>query len=378
MYLYCGMASVARETDDEALHEACCRLWDSAVHRQMYITGALGSSVYGEAFTLDYDLPNDAVYGETCASIGLAMFARRMLELEPRGEYGDVLERVLYNGVISGMSLEGERFFYVNPLEVRPQNCRLDQRLNHVKTVRQKWFGCACCPPNLARLSASIGHYIYTQRENTLFVNLYIASRCTVRLGGVPVTVALRGNYPWDGKLSLVLSCPQTAQGQLALRIPGWCRHWKTFAHGRAVEDAPRDGYLWLEGPWNDGDEIRLTLDMPVERMEASLLMRENIGRQAIMRGPLVYCLEEADNGAMLHCLQLPRQTEFSVSWEPTLLEGVATITASGYRLLESSNQLYRAATPRQRTPVTLRWIPYYAWNNRGEGEMLVWISVET
>ena len=143
MYLYCGIASVARETDDEALHEACRRLWDSAVHRQMYITGALGSSVYGEAFTLDYDLPNDAVYGETCASIGLAMFARRMLELEPRGEYGDVLERVLYNGVISGMSLEGERFFYVNPLEVRPQNCRLDldmheMGINAVRFILQR------------------------------------------------------------------------------------------------------------------------------------------------------------------------------------------------------------------------------------------------
>lgn len=377
MYLYCAMASVARETGDEELAAACRRLWASATQRRMYITGAVGSSVHGEAFTLDYDLPNDAVYGETCAAIGLAMFARRMLELSPRGEYGDVMERALYNGVLSGISLEGDRFFYVNPLEVVPEACEQDQRLNHVKPVRQKWFGCACCPPNLARVATSIGHYIYTWQQDTLFVNLYIASRCQVELGGVPVTVCVQGSYPWEGTIRVSLSCQGAAAGRIALRIPGWCRRWTLRRNGELLCPQVAEGYVYLGGLWHDGDAVELCLDMPVERVRSSVRVRENMGRQAITRGPLVYCLEEVDNGKDLHQILLPAQMEFSARWEQALLGGVMVVEAQGLRLAEEEHALYQAAAPLRQVPVPLRWVPYYAWNNRGVGEMMVWIHAQ-
>lgn len=377
MYLYSGMASVARESGDETLADACRTLWESVTRRRMYITGAVGSSEYGEAFTYDYDLPNDTVYGETCAAIGLAMFARRMLELEPKGEYADVMEKALYNGVISGLSLSGDRFFYVNPLEVVPEACEKDYLRRHVKPERQKWFGCACCPPNLARVTASIGWYLYTQQEDTLFVNLYASSECHVTLGGVPVTVAMKGNYPWEGEISLCVSCETTAQGTIALRIPGWCRNWKLTRGGKPAEFTMQDGYAYLSGAWKDGDTLELSLDMPVERMEANPLVREDMGKQAVMRGPLVYCLEEIDNGACLHEILLPKEAKFTTHREDDLLGGVVVIESDGLRLQDNGNSLYRFASEKQWKPVSLRWVPYYAWNNRGVGEMTVWVRSE-
>ncbi len=379
VYLYSGMASVAKETRNEELAAACRRLWESITRRRMYITGAIGSSEYGEAFTYDYDLPNDLIYGETCAAIGLAMFARRMLELSPKGEYADVMERALYNGVISGLSLEGDRFFYVNPLEVVPEACEKDQRLRHVKYERQKWFGCACCPPNLARVTSSIGWYVYTQREDALFVNLYAASQCHVTLGGVPATVSVEGNYPWEGTITLKISAPSSFTSTLALRIPGWCRNWKLSRNGEAVEPSIKDGYAMLDGSWNDGDTLVLELDMPVERIQANPLVREDIGKQAVMRGPIVYCLEEIDNGKKLYEITLPREADFTAKWEKDLLGGVVTVESRGLRTVKSEEEtgLYRFAAPIKREEVSLRWVPYYAWNNRGVGEMTVWVHSE-
>ena len=374
MYLYSGMASVARETGDETLMEACRRLWESTVSRRMYITGSIGSSEYGEAFTYDYDLPNDTVYGETCAAIGLVMFARRMLELSPQGEYGDVMERALYNGVISGMSLSGDRFFYVNPLEVNPEACAKDHRLAHVKPERQKWFGCACCPPNLARVLSSLGEYVFTRQENALYVNLYAGSRCSTVLGGKPVEVTLSGNYPWEGTVTVAFSCEEAFESRIALRIPGWCRSWTLAKNGQPVQPALENGYALLDGSWQDGDTLTLTLDMPVERMEASPLVREDMGRQAVTRGPLVYCLEEADNGGNLHQVCLPEEMAFTTRWEPQLLGGVTVLESTGLRRVEDDGPLYRFAGKKQWKEAPLRWVPYYAWNNRGVGEMTVWV----
>ena len=246
MYLYCGMADVARATGDESLVRACEALWESTVRRRMYVTGAIGSSAYGESFTFDYDLPNDTVYGETCAAIGLVFFARRMLALKPRGEYADVMERALYNGVLSGMQLDGKRFFYVNPLEVNPVACAKDPNKRHVKPERQKWFGCACCPPNLIRLLMSLEDYVCSADGNALHVHLYIGGDFTARVGSSDVRLHVETRYPWGGDICLNVELERPASFALALRIPEWCRKWQIGLNrqARRGRDRLRDGVL--------------------------------------------------------------------------------------------------------------------------------------
>ena len=216
------MADVARLKEDERLFAACERLWNNIVEKKLYITGGIGATHMGEAFSFNYDLPNDTAYAETCASIGLIFFARRMLQIKPVSKYADIMERALYNGVLSGMALDGKSFFYVNPLEVNPEACHKDERKFHVKPVRQKWFGCACCPPNLARLISSIGSYAYTETDDTLFVHLYMGSSITKKINGVDVEICIQSQFPWDGDVSLTVRAKDSGL-KLALRIPDWC-----------------------------------------------------------------------------------------------------------------------------------------------------------
>ena len=374
-YLMSGIADVARVTGDDSLYEAAERLWRSVTRRRMYVTGAIGSSHVGEAFTFDFDLPNDTVYGETCAAIGLVFFARRMLELKPRAEYADVMERALYNGVISGISLDGTRFFYVNPLEVVPEACEKDENKRHVKPERQKWFGCACCPPNIARLLASAGQYIATARDNAVYIHLYIGADLDVILNGRPLSLRLRSGFPWNGQTELTVT-GGTAEGRIALRVPGWCPRCTLRINGAPAEAPAEDGYLLLDRDWQAGDTVSLDFDMPVTRVAADPRVREDIGKVAVTRGPLVYCLEECDNGSALHLLTLPSDAAFDVRECPDLLGGIRVITAGGRR--ESAEWgtegLYAPAAPRQSVPQTLTFIPYYAWANRGVGEMSVWL----
>ena len=227
VYLYSGMADVARLTGDEAMYEACERLWNNITKEKLYITGGIGGTHLGEAFSFGYDLPNDTAYSETCASIGLAFFARRMLEIQADNRYGDVMEQALYNTVLAGMALDGRSFFYVNPLEVLPEACEKDERKRHVKAIRQKWFGCACCPPNIARIVSSFGAYAYTQNESTLYTHLYAGSRVSFTLNGTAADMKLESNFPWDGKVKAVLHTEDSAKGTLAFRVPGWCRQAK-------------------------------------------------------------------------------------------------------------------------------------------------------
>ena len=374
-YLMSGIADVARETGDEELYRTALTLWESATRRRMYITGAIGSSHYGEAFTFDYDLPNDTVYGETCAAIGLVFFARRMLEIRPKAEYADVMERALYNGVISGMSLDGTRFFYVNPLEVVPEACEKDEGKRHVKPERQKWFGCACCPPNLARLLASVGQYMVTARDGAAYIHLYIGADLALEMNGRPLKVSLRSGFPWQGKVSLSVTAGR-AGGCIALRVPGWCGRYTLAVNGRPAEVPVRDGYLLLDRTWQPGDTVELDFDMPVTRMAADPHVREDIGKVAVTRGPLVYCLEEKDNSKNLHLLRLPRGAEFGLREAPDLLGGITVLTAEGLRRSEhwAADALYAPAGQPEETPCPLTFIPYYAWANRGIGEMSVWI----
>ena len=202
VYLYSGMADIARLTGDEALYAACEKLWDNITRKKMYITGGIGATHMGEAFSFNYDLPNDTAYAETCASIGLVFFARRMLEIKADRKYADVMERALYNGILSGMALDGKSFFYVNPLESLPEACHKDERKFHVKPVRQKWFGCACCPPNIARLLSSIASYAYTEAEDSLYVHLYMGSVLEKDCGGKKLDLRITSDFPWDGKVT--------------------------------------------------------------------------------------------------------------------------------------------------------------------------------
>jgi DUF1680 family protein len=380
VYLYSGMASVAGKTGDRELLAACKRLWRSITAKQMYITGSIGSSEHGEAFSFDYDLPNDTVYGETCAAIGLVFFARRMLEIEADAQYSDVMERALYNGIISGMSLDGRSFFYVNPLEALPEASQKDYHKSHVKTRRQKWFDCACCPPNLARLLASLGSYAFTAgSDGALFMHLYPGGHFYHQVHDCKIDFFIDTNYPWDGDIRIVVSPGAPVVFTYALRIPGWCSQYQVSLNGGAVNQEPQKGYVYLSREWRAGDTVSIHLDMPVVVNAAHPMVRENIGKAALSRGPLVYCLEEADNGKDLHLLFLEERPDFQIRYEKDLLGGITVITSDALMLQKDwpDNLLYRpAASPAYRKR-SLTWIPYYAWANRSEGEMAVWIDQE-
>ena len=356
---------------------ACERLWYNIAERQLYITGAIGATEYGEAFTYDYDLPNDTVYGETCASIGLMFFARRMLEAAPKSKYADVMERALYNCVISGMSLDGTKFFYVNPLEAVPVASEKDQLRRHVKIERQKWFGCACCPPNAARLLASIGSYAYTVNEGAVYQHLFIGGEVEHTVGGTKVAIAVETNYPWEGNVSVTFSPEQPVSFAYAVRIPGWCAKAAIRLNGQAAPHTLVDGYTVLEREWQQGDTIELNMEMPVRVVQANPRVREDIGKVAVCRGPMVYCIEQVDNGADLHLVKLGANPAFETTFAEDLLGGVVTLTSrsqAGDTEGWGVDTLYRQDTGEALVPKTLKWIPYYAWSNRGAGEMLVWV----
>lgn len=383
VYLYSGMADVARETGDDGLYQACLKLWDNMVHKRMYITGAIGSSSYGEAFTFDYDLPNDTVYGETCASIGLVFFAHRMLQMSPKSEYADIIEKALYNGIISGMSLDGTKFFYVNPLEVVPEACEKDQLRKHVKPERQKWFGCACCPPNLARMITSLSNYIYTAKGNTLYIHLYVGNESTIKLNGTETKISMTSRYPWDGDISIEVLPNEALEGTLAFRIPGWCREytiWKNDVQISTDENILKDGYLYLQGKWEGKNIVKLHFEMPVEVVCSSPMVRENIGKVAIMRGPIVYCLEQEDNGQFLQRIRLPKAPLFNDHYDKDLLGGIVKLSSNGMILDEkdrTNDSLYHFYKEAVYCDKALLWVPYYAWANRNRGEMTVWVKTE-
>jgi uncharacterized protein len=372
MYLYVAMADIAAKNGDMSLKETCEFLWDDVINSKMYITAGIGSSVNGEAFTSKYDLPNDSMYCETCASIGLAFWANRMLRLEPNRKYADVLERAIYNGILSGMDLEGNRFFYVNPLEVNSfQKSRKDQE--HVKTERQKWFFCACCPPNLSRMIASVEDNVYTQTDDTLFTHLYIAGKVNTVLSGKQVELIQSHNFPWEGDINVTVNVEGPVQFKLALRIPGWCHNVSAKVNGVtvSVEDLEK-GYLVLDRVWNTGDTATLELDMPIMRVRSNPLVSMNQCQVALQRGPIVYCVEEVDNGMNLAAIRLPKESKIISRFEPDLLNGVVTLTAEGYQM-ESVGWLYSTEHTKL-TPHHIKAIPYYAWCNREKGEMRVWI----
>jgi len=378
MYLYSAMADLAAETGDPKLASALAKLWQDTTRTKMYVTGGLGSHSVGERFSLPYDLPNDSAYTETCAAIGLVMWASRMLLLGPSREYADVLERALYNNVLSGLSLDGKRYFYVNPLDVAPRLDEFRSDLEHVKTERVQWFGCACCPPNIARLISSLGDYVCTVHSaaSTIFVNLYAEGEFRVNLPSGAITLREKTNYPWGPSIAFTVGPEKESSFTLALRIPSWSKTYSCRLNGDPFAGAfSPNGYLLLTRSWRKGDSVELSLDMQARFVYADPLVREDAGKLAIQRGPLVYCLEEIDNGPDLHAISVSPDAFISESYDPDTLGGVVALSLEARRDDTSRRPDYPYDSVAPSThPVTIVAVPYFAWCNRKPGEMLVWI----
>ncbi|CAM4121901.1 glycoside hydrolase family 127 protein [Lederbergia lenta] len=381
LYLYSGMVDLATELQDESLIEACRQLWKNVTRQRMYITGGIGSSQYRESFTVDYDLPNDRAYTETCASIALVFWADRMLQIEEDSEYADVIERALYNGILSGMSLDGKSYFYVNPLEVWPSTVDHRNDMESVQYKRQSWFGCACCPPNLSRLVASLGRYIYSHHDSNkeIFIHQYIGGNTTVELDGNNVGITQKTEYPWDEKINVQIEIEHEMEFTVALRLPSWCKNPRIKVNDEIIDvsSISKKGYAKITRKWKNDDRIELVLPMPVEMVRANPNVRENIGKVALQRGPIVYCIEEADNGENLKSISLATNSALSVAYEKDLLEGVTVITGEGLRIKEiESDQLYFTGEI-EMVRSEVKAIPYFSWSNRKPGEMSVWIREE-
>lgn len=370
-YLYSGVADVAALTADSAYFEAISRIWNNMASRKLYITGGIGSRAQGEGFGPEYELNNHTAYAETCAAIANVYWNHRMFLATGDAKYADVLERALYNGVISGVSLSGDKFFYDNPLESMGQH------------ERQKWFGCACCPGNVTRFMASVPNYMYATQGDDILVNLYIAGDADITTDSHGVKIAQQTEYPWDGKVTLTVTPETEREWALRLRIPGWAKEApvptdlysftekvsqpytvKVNGSKAKVLDAG-DGYATLLRTWKPGDVVELTLPMDVRRIAAHENVVDDRGKLAIQRGPVVYCIEGADQAdSTVFNKVVPADTHFDVAYEPELLNGVVTLTAEASQV-EPDGTL---------VPVKVKAVPYCTWNNRGPGEMAVWL----
>ncbi|WP_167618758.1 glycoside hydrolase family 127 protein [Maribellus sediminis] len=347
MYLFSGMADVAAEKDLPDYIAALERVWEDVVERNMYITGGIGSSGSNEGFSNDYDLPNKEAYCETCASIGMVLWNNRMNLFSQDAKYIDVMERSMYNGVLAGVSLEGDLFFYVNPLE--------SEGHHH----RRAWYGCACCPSNVSRFLPSVGSYIYaTSDEKGVFVNLYVGSTAEMKVGNTKLELVQHTNYPWDGNIEMKVQPEKEASFPVNLRIPGCCKSFSLSVNGKKqIQSKQENGYVTLERSWKTGDKISLIFDMPVEVVAGDPRVAANVGKRAIQRGPLVYCLEEND--------------EANTNWDKIQLSKKST-----FKTAKASGKLVGMLEIEGKTgEANFMLIPYFAWDNRREGRMKVWID---
>lgn len=360
-YLMSGAADIARETKDPKMIAMLDRLWRNTTERRTFVTGGIGPSGSNEGFTVDYDLPNRTAYQETCASVALALWGHRMALLHADARYMDWVERALYNGVPAGVALDGKSFFYVNPLA--------SQGGHH----RSEWFSCACCPPNVLRTIASIGSYVYATSGNDVFVNLYAPGTAEIQVPAGTVRLALAGDYPWDGHLTLKVDPGKARTFALSLRIPGWARSFEVAVNGTPANAQTERGYVRLSREWKPGDTVSLVLPMPVEQVEAHPAVKQDLYRTAIQRGPIVYCLEQVDNPAPLRDLVIPRGAKLESAWKPELLGGVVVITGEAQRSDEPewTGNLYQ---PVRTSPSTFTAVPYAVWDNRKAGPMEVWM----
>ncbi len=371
-YFYTGVADVAALTGDTAYVQAIDRVWGNVVGKKMHLTGGIGASPDGEAFGANYDLPNASAYLETCAAIANALWNERMLLLHGDAKYLDVLERVIYNGFLSGVSLSGDRFFYPNPLESDGK-----AKFNHGSCERAPWFGCSCCPVNDVRFIPEIASFIYATRSSDLFVNLYIGGSAQLELASLPIEVTQTTHYPWDGKVSVTLHPKKSKKFTLNLRIPGWARNQplpsdlyryddglspqiKLAVNAKPADLKLNQGFAQITRTWKPGDTVTLELDMPVRRVVAHPEVKADLDRFALERGPLVYCAEGADNAGKVLAQTFPGKLTFQSQTRADLLGGVVTVKM----------------TP-QSSSDALTCIPYYAWCHRGPNEMRVWFPTK-
>ena len=371
VYMYTAMADIAGTTGDERLYQACVDLWKNMTEKRMYLTAGIGSTGELEAFTKDYDLPNDMVYAETCASIGLIFFAKQMLELEANGKYADVMERAFYNGTISGMQADGKRFFYVNPLEVNPGISGVVPGYKHVLPERPGWYACACCPPNLVRLITSLGKYVWDETDDTIFSHMFVGQKAELEKADIDV----ESSYPWEGKVTYHVHSKKEEEYTLAIHIPGYLKDICVKVNGEQIEwkKFMKNGYLYLTRKWGES-QVEILFDLEVRKVYANKNVREDAGKVALMRGPFVYCFEGVDNGNDLQamCIDADTQAETFVGKEGVLKDKVC-IHVQGYEDERESDALYSEEKPDYQ-PHELTAIPYYLWGNRGVNQMRVWM----
>jgi len=373
MYMYTGAADVAAVTNDVGYVNAMNTIWEDVVYRNMYVTGGIGAQGRNEGFGADYDLPNELAYCETCASVGMVFWNQRMHMLTGNSKFMDILERSLYNAALDGLSLSGDRFFYGNPLASKG---------NH---QRREWFGTACCPANIARLVASLGNYIYSYNQNSVWINLYIGSEAVVPFQNQLMGLAMQTNYPWQGKTVITITDAPKKQVSIKLRIPGWLNeaapgnlyHYTNtaagnllvFVNGKQVNYREENGYAVITRTWKKGDNIQLEIPMTVRTIASRAELKQNDQRIALQYGPMIYCVEGKDNDDKAWNFIVPGDTEFEVNYEQDLLGGVNTI---------SFNAMVMTPTDDGKTIATVskpvKAIPYFSWNNRGSSEMQVWL----
>jgi hypothetical protein len=375
-YMYCGMADVAALTGNAAYIAAIDHIWENVVSKKLYLTGGIGALHRGEAFGEDYELPNLTAYTETCAAIANAMWNQRMFLLHGEAKYLDVLERVIYNGFLSGVSFSGDLFFYSNPLASDGQF-----KFNRKESAsRRPWFDCSCCPPNIARFIPSLLGYIYAYQDDRLYVNLFVGGQASVAMPGQTVVVRQETNYPWEGRVNIVVIPERAAEFTVYIRIPGWAQNqpvpsdlyqYLTESREKATlkvngEALPLDiskGFARIRRSWQPGDAIELNLPMPVRRLLSHEKVTENSGRVALERGPMVYCAEWVDNGGRISNIILPDDAPLQAEHRSEMLNGVTVISGKAWGLYEDKPQEQEFLA-----------IPYYAWSHRGQGEMAVWL----
>ena len=379
-YLYSAVADVAALTGDDSLTRAIDRIWENVVSKKLYVQGGVGAIGDGERYGANYELPNNTAYNETCASIAEVYWYYRMFLLHGDSKYIDVLEKTLYNGLISGIGLDGKSFFYTNAMEIRNSFMHPD-----MEATRSGWFECSCCPTNLTRLIPSVPGYMYAQKADNLFVNLFIKSTVDLSINNKPVQIIQQNNYPWEGNLMFTINTAGANTFNLLLRIPGWAADYAVPSDLYKFETAPvekpvikvngqktdyttQNGYAVINRTWKKNDVVELILPMEVKKVVANENVKNDIGKVALQRGPIMYCAEWVDNGSKTSNLIIPASTVFTAEFNPAILNGVMTLKADVPAVVINSNN-ESISTQKQ----SFTAIPYYSWANRGKGEMTVW-----
>ena len=377
-YLYAAVADVAALTGDDSLLMAIDKIWNNVVDKKMYVQGGVGAIGSGERYGSNYELPNETAYNETCAAISNVYWNYRMFLLHGDSKYMDVLEKILYNGLISGIGLDGKSFFYTNAMQIRNGFAHKD-----MEATRSGWFECSCCPTNLARLIPSIPGYMYGQKNDNLFVNLFIASSADVTIGNKQVNIIQQNNYPWDGALSFIINPSSTSEFNLMVRIPGWAQNQAIPStlyqfensssaavtikvNGQPFNYTVQNGYAVIHKLWKKNDKVEVLLPMEVRRVTANEKVKDDIGKIALQRGPIMYCAEWIDNNGKASNFIIPAGTVFSYDYKADLLNGVVVLQAEVPAVIINGDNI---STAKQ----FFTAIPYYSWANRGKGEMTMW-----